>query len=326
MYLAGFKRGSMKEKGVLLFIAVLSILSACNKDDSQDIVIVPPRALAEVEAENDATIQEYLQTHYYNYEEFENPPADFNYKIVLDTITSETKDKIRLIDQVSTMTIPVSSETFNLDDDVIINHKLYYLAAREGIGESPTVGDSTLIAYEGQLLTGDVFDGNSTYTWQYLPFFLRGYAAGVSNFNVGGDVISNPDGTVEIVGSGIGIMFLPSGLAYYNNPPLGSGISNYDPLVFQVNTGLFIKNTDYDNDGIPSIMEDLNNDGNLSNDNTDESAELASGFGFVANHLDRDDDQDGTLTRDEIVIDSEGNISFPDSDGDGTPDYLDADS
>ncbi len=224
------------------------------------------------------------------------------------------------------MTIPVSSETFNLDEDVTVNHTLYYLAAREGIGESPTVGDSTFVAYEGQLLSGEIFDSNSTYTWQYLPFFLRGYAAGVSNFKVGDEIISNPDGTIEITGSGIGLMFIPSGLAYFNNPPLGSGIFNYDILVFQVNTGLFIEATDYDNDGIPSIMEDLNNNGNLSDDNTDASTELSSGFGFVPNHLDRDDDQDGILTRDEIVIDKEGNISFPDSDGDGTPDYLDADS
>lgn len=316
----------MKEKGVLLFIAVLAIISSCSNDDSTDVQVVPPRPLGEVEAENDAEIKEYLQTHYYNYEEFESPPADFNYKIVLDTITGPTQDKIPLIDQVSTTTIPVSSETFNLDEDVTVNHTLYYLAAREGIGESPTVGDSTFVAYEGQLLSGDIFDSNITYTWQYLPFFLRGYAAGVSKFNVGGEVISNPDGTIDITESGIGLMFIPSGLAYYNNPPLSSGILNYDILVFQVNTGLFIESTDYDNDGIPSIMEDLNNNENLADDNTDESSELSSGFGLFPNHLDRDDDQDGTPTRDEIVIDNEGNISFPDSDGDGTPDYLDADS
>ncbi len=33
------------------------------------------------------------------------------------------------------MTIPVSSETFNLDEDVTVDHTLYYLAAREGTGE-----------------------------------------------------------------------------------------------------------------------------------------------------------------------------------------------
>jgi hypothetical protein len=317
----------MKEKGVLLFIAALFILAACNNDDSANgVEVVPPRPLAEVEAENNAEIKEFLNTHYYNYEEFENPPADFDFRIVLDTITDETQDKIPLSDQVSTMTIPVSSATFNLEDDVVVDHTLYYFEAREGTGGSPTVADSTLVKYEGQLLSGDVFDSNVTYTWQYLPFFLRGYGAGISNFKVGTEVISNPDGTAEITGSGIGMMFLPSGLAYYNNPPLSGGISPYDVLVFQVNTGLFEEATDYDNDGIPSIMEDLNNNGILSDDNTDQSVELSSGFGFLPNHLDRDDDQDGTLTRDEIVIDNEGNITFPDSDGDGTPDYLDADS
>ncbi len=77
LYLAGFKRRSMKEKGVILFIAVLAILSSCSNDDSVSVVVVPPRPLAEVEAENDATIREYLQTHYYNYEEFENPARGF---------------------------------------------------------------------------------------------------------------------------------------------------------------------------------------------------------------------------------------------------------
>lgn len=317
----------MKENGVLLFIAALSILASCNNDDGlAGVEVVPPRPLAEVEAENDATIKEYLKTHYYNYEEFENPPADFNFKIVLDTIAGDAQDKIPLSDQVSTMTIPVSSETFNLEDAVVVDHTLYYLEAREGTGGSPTVGDSTLVKYEGQLLSGDVFDSNVTYTWQYLPFFLRGYAAGISNFKVGTEIISNPDGTSEITGSGIGLMFIPSGLAYYNNPPLSSGIELYDILVFQVNTGLFEEATDYDNDGIPSILEDLNNNGVLSDDNTDESIEISLGFGFLPNHLDQDDDQDGTLTREEIVIDNEGNITFPDSDGDGTPDYLDEDS
>lgn len=316
----------MKEKGVILFIAVLTILSSCNNDDEVSVVSAPPRSMAEVEAENDATIREYLQTHYYNYEEFENPDPDFNYKIVLDTIAGLTEDKIPLIDQVSSMTISVSSESFFLDVDETVDHTLYYVAARPGTAGSPTVADSTLVKFEGQLLSGEIFDGNSTYTWQYLPFFLRGYAAGISNFNVGEEIISNPDGTSEIVGSGIGLMFLPSGLAYFNNPPLGSGIGAYEVLVFQVNTGLYVENTDYDNDGVPSMIEDLNSNGNLSDDNTDESQELSSGLGFVPNHLDVDDDQDGTLTRDEIVIDNQGNISFPDADGDGIPDYLDADS
>ncbi len=142
----------MKEKGVILFIAVLTILSSCNNDDEVNAVAAPPRSMAEVEAENDATIIEYLQTHYYNYEEFENPAPDFNYEIVLDTIAGLTEDKIPLIDQVSSMTIPVSSETFFLDEDETVDNTLYYVAARVGTGGSPTVSDSTLVKFQGQSL------------------------------------------------------------------------------------------------------------------------------------------------------------------------------
>ena len=80
---------------------------------------------------------------------------------------------------------------------------------------------------------------------------------------------------------------------------------------------------DHDRDGIPSILEDIDGDGNVKNDNTDEDQEQV----FIPNYVDVDDDQDGTLTRDEIS-DENGNIiiPYPDTDGDGTPDYLDPDN
>jgi hypothetical protein len=91
--------------------------------------------------------------------------------------------------------------------------------------------------------------------------------------------------------------------------------------------GLVVVNTDYDNDGIPSIMEDLNGDGDVTNDNTDREQEQRIGSPAFPNHIDSDDDQDGIPTREEIS-DSEGNIilPYPDTDKDGTPDYLDSDS
>ncbi len=315
----------MKERVALIFTLLLVFVQACNDDDGGTIPTVPPRPLAEVEAENDADIQEFLRTHSYNYEEFQNPPAGFDYKIVLDTLI-KGDGKIPLIEQVSNVTLPVESSFYNLEEDVTVDHTLYYLSARDGVGGNPTVADSTFASYEGSLLSGLVFDGISTYNWQYLPFFLRGYAEGVTKFNVGENVSTFPDGTFEIEGSGIGIMFMPSGLAYYNNPPLGSGIDLYEPLIFQVNVGLYVNNTDYDNDGVPSIVEDLNNNGILSDDNTDIEQERTTGFNIFPNHLDDDDDNDGTPTREEIIIDAQGNISYPDTDGDGTPDYLDADS
>jgi hypothetical protein len=86
---------------------------------------------------------------------------------------------------------------------------------------------------------------------------------------------------------------------------------------------------DHDGDGIPSILEDVNGDGYLYNDNTDAQQEKASGSVFrFMNYLDADDDNDNTLTVDEITLDNEGNLvlPFPDGDNDGTPDHLDRDT
>jgi hypothetical protein len=71
---------------------------------------------------------------------------------------------------------------------------------------------------------------------------------------------------------------------------------------------------DDDNDSILSINEDLNQDGNLTNDDTD-------GDG-TPNYLDNDDDGDGILTIDEDA-NGDGDPTNDDTDGDGIPDYLD---
>ena len=88
-----------------------------------------------------------------------------------------------------------------------------------------------------------------------------------------------------------------------------------------------MKRTDHDGDGIPSIDEDLDGDGYLYNDNTDEEAERnAFGAFLTVNFLDSDDDGDGTPTREEIIINADGSITYPDSNNNGIPDYLDPDT
>ena len=72
---------------------------------------------------------------------------------------------------------------------------------------------------------------------------------------------------------------------------------------------------DDDGDGIPTANEDLDNDGDRTNDNTDGDT--------LPNYLDPDDDGDGILTIDED-LDSDGDYDEHDTDGDGTPNYLDA--
>lgn len=316
----------MQVMRVIVITGMLALLFSCSNDDSNNFEVVPPRRLSEVVDEDAAALQEYLQTHFYNYEDFENPPPGFDFRIVLDTIAGENADKIALINrpELESLTLSVSSEDFNLDDGETIDHTMYYLKARDGVGDIPTTADSTFVRYEGSLLNSNIFDATATHTWQYLPFFLRGYREAVSKFRTGDGIVVNPDGTTEISNAGIGLMFLPSGLAYFN--AFVPGVPQYSPLIFKVEVGLYVENTDYDNDGIPSIMEDLDGDGDVTNDNSDAEQERATGALTLANHLDSDDDQDGTPTRDEIIIDEQGNITFPDSDGDGIPDYLDRDN
>ena len=117
---------------------------------------------------------------------------------------------------------------------------------------------------------------------------------------------------------------MPAALAYFDGTP-NTIIPTYSPLIFKVDALTYEPDSDLDGDGIPSILEDLNNDGNLNNDNTNAEAEATIGI-YTANYSDPDDDGDGILTIDEIELDADGNfVGFLDTDGDGTPDHLDND-
>ncbi|WP_062055158.1 hypothetical protein [Aquimarina longa] len=72
-----------------------------------------------------------------------------------------------------------------------------------------------------------------------------------------------------------------------------------------------------DNDGIPAEQEDLNNNGNLDDDDTDKDG--------IPNYKDQDDDNDNILTSVELPNEIPGDDSPRDTDGDKIPDYLDDD-
>ncbi|MEJ2162656.1 MAG: hypothetical protein P8X60_04870 [Robiginitalea sp.] len=318
---------SLKQFCGMLF--AVGLLVSCGEDDGLNVEIVPPRDLAEVAAEDDAALREYLQSHFYNYEEFENPPADFNYKIVIDTIAGDNTGRIPLIDQVASVQINVTNEEMGLEDQPDQIHTLYYLIAREGPETAPTIADSAFVTYRGTLLDGKDFDGSFTQpVWFDLARIqgplqgARGFTEGMPFFNSGSGITVNPDGTVTSVDGGIGAVFMPSGLGYFNAPPTVA-IPAYSPLIFLLE--LFsIEETDHDGDGIPSIQEDLDGDGYLYNDNTDEDTERETpGAPLRANFLDDDDDGDFKPTREEIIINPDGTLEFPDSNGNGIPDYLD---
>ncbi|PXX23246.1 FKBP-type peptidyl-prolyl cis-trans isomerase [Arenibacter sp. ARW7G5Y1] len=302
----------MNIKRILLPALIFMAIWSCKKDDGNDIEVVPPRLLSEVIVENDAEIQAYLKTHFYNYEDFEEPIDEgFDLRIRIDTIAGANEDKRSLFEDAKTQVVKISSSDLGLDaGEIDVEHTLYYVVARTGIGENPTPVDSVYLKYQGMRLDGHVFDSRlGSPVWFDMQGsgvsgnsgVIKGFKEGMPKFKVGGDIIENGDGTFTVNGSGVGLIFMPSGLAYFSGSAPGA---TYAPLMFEVNL-LAMNTADHDRDGVDTILEDLDGDGNLFNDDTDEDG--------IPNYLDTDDDGDGILTKDEIK----------DANNDNIPDYLD---
>tara|TARA_B100000795_G_scaffold34154_1_gene22504 strand:+ start:1702 stop:2637 length:936 start_codon:yes stop_codon:yes gene_type:complete len=298
---------------------VLLFATACDSDDNPEDNFIPARDRAEENIASTLEVERYLTTHFYNYEEFQSPPADFDFKIKFDTIAGDNIDKIALMNQVDFKMVQD-----RVDQDV--QYKLYYLKAIEGDGEQPSFPDIVRINYEGTYLVdedgqngNELFDSSVTPIRFDLTFIVNGLQDALIEFKTSTGFIDNPDGTVSYEGFGVGAVFMQSGLGYYVNPPPSGGVSIpvYAQLIFTFQ--LFETEIgDQDNDGIPSVLEDINGNGLEEDDDTDSDNR--------SNYIDPDDDGDLRPTRDEIEIDQDGNITFPDTDGDGVVDYLDADS
>jgi len=186
-----------------------------------------------------------------------------------------------------------------------IDYELYYYVNNIG---SPLINkgfpksvDSIFVKYEGFRInnTDSItprFEIRETPIWFTLNSVIRGWAYGFTNFKNGDNVTNN--GPITFDNGGNGILFIPSGLAYRNAGTTGLIRSN-ENLIFYIELYDFIKDTDHDNDGIPSWLEDVDGDGDPRNDDTNGD--------FFANYLDIDDDGDGVETIDE------------DANGDGNP-------
>jgi len=287
------------------FFLILVIYS-CSKDSSS-IEEIPANDIGpQYVLENDSIV-EFLQTHFYNYKDFENLSSNNTVELLIDTISGDNSDKISLFDQVSTLSIDIED-----DNNEMISHNMYYIINREGNGDSPTVADSVFVAYKGMTLGNTTFDNRKNPTWLDNTTVVRGFKEFTALLKRG-DISTNNDGTYLLSNYGIGMAIMPSALGYYNNSTIS--IPAYSPLIFQINLTTY-NSTDHDHDGINSIYEDLNGDHIFSNDDTDEDN--------LPNYRDADDDGDGVLTIDEYDADGDGVVD--DSDGDGIPDYLDNDN
>src|SRR5690606_31032856 len=178
----------MKYGNLVLLVFALVFASCKNDDDGDDVQTVPPRLLSDVASEDDAKIKEVLNTHFYNYDDFDpaTQPADFDFKIRIDTLAGENAQKRPMFEDAVPITTKYSSSFLGLGaGEVGVPHILYYIEARAGGGGSPTHADSTLLTYKGALMDGTVFDESQDFIWHELYRRVHGFAHGVAQLSAG---------------------------------------------------------------------------------------------------------------------------------------------
>ena len=318
----------MKFNIYIILIAIFLLGFSCGDDDDDGIVEVPEADRTEQQVIDNDSLIVYFQTHYVNQILLTNNSNISFSEIVINELPENGElpnpnENSLLIDLVETHT------TTYLD----VEYEYYIIKINQGGSEnSPNFSDKVRVSYEGTLMDDTLFDSSSTPVDFDLTSTIAGWGRVLPEYNNAEDFVVNLDGTVTYNNPGIGIMFLPSGLGYFS--AAAGSVPVYSNLIFKFKLYQSEFN-DHDFDNVPSHLEDINGDYDLTNDDTDDDS--------YSNFVDSDDDNDGTLTVDEdlepdtdLTVDrdgdgdptndiGDGDPTNDDTDGDGIPNYLDPD-
>jgi len=280
----------------LYFLALVTVFVSCEKDDDDSTIIIQEEDRTEQQIKDDSTLVDYLEHHYFNSSFFESGSNHKYSDIIVTKLPQDDEgnyldmpdpdQNTLLIDVVETY------ETEFLETD----YKYYVLRLNQGEGDAPNFSDEVRVRYEGSSVVNEnVFD--SRITPEDLPMVgngfttfgtIRAWQLVMPTFNSALDFSIN-NGIVNYNNFGLGIMFVPSGLAYFSGTNTGA---SYDNLIFKFEL-LQYEQIDHDSDGVPTYLEDLDGDLDVINDDTDEDN--------FPNYIDLDDDGDDVLTFDELI-------------------------
>ena len=308
----------------ILLIATVSLFS-CSKDET--VATEPPREYS-VQYDTDIkVIEDYLNTYYLDMDLTDPNFAD---KDVVLTKIPVGGTQPKLMSYLNATTYPkLKSKIVELHS---IKYTLYYLVLREGVGTAPCNVDAVLTSYRGDYLeridattTAEASIKTVKFDEMKFPqsFFdltgtVNGWGETFPEFKTG-TYTSKTDGTISYKDFGAGVMFIPSGLAYYSGG--SNSIPAYTSLIFSFKL-YEIQRLDQDADGIPSFQEDLDGDGYVRYlatgiDNPDDTDKDG-----VPDFLDNDDDGDKYTTKLEITNAATGLVypfaSIPDCSGNFT--------
>ncbi len=300
------------------FVIFLTGLSAsrCKKEE---IEYEPPRDRKEQYATEKDSILNFLQTHTYS--------VDNQWRFVLDTLT-DPQTQTSLYD---------AAEVVQVKDPEVedLVYDVYFISFRQGTELEVTTCDRVFAASRIMDFTGEVYfntpELNAGWTQVWIPVLSNLKIYGLRKvfpFFKSGTYTSNPDGTVTFDNYGAGVAFIPSGLLGNYGYSTSTGVNGkllkaYSPVI--VDFKILHVDQDIDNDHVPNVVEDLNGDGDPTNDNTDKELEEKNNLPAYPNYIDPDDDGDHIRTKDEDP-NGDGDPTNDDTDGDGIPNYLDHDT
>ncbi|MES2574940.1 MAG: FKBP-type peptidylprolyl isomerase [Bacteroidota bacterium] len=297
----------------ILLITTVTIFS-CSKNDDDGFKAEPIRDYQTQYNTDIAIIEDYLNS---NYITVTDAPGQTTDQDVIITKIPAGGTQPSIMSYLNSPTFPkLLSRNIELNS---VTYKLYYLVLREGTGDSPCNVDGVFSSYRGDYLyrtiAKDAVVGPPAepavpselravkfeeviYPYQFLSLYTTviGWSEIFPQFKTG-TYITNPDGTVTYNDFGAGVMFIPSGLGYYNS--ITASIPAYSPLVFSFKS-YQIKRLDQDNDGIPSYLEDNNSDGYMKVLKAGETNPDDTDGDGVLDFLDVDDDGDKVNTKVEI--------------------------
>jgi hypothetical protein len=288
---------------IVLFLVIGITIASCSKSDSTSTVAL--RAYPVQYAADMDSINKYIDTHYLT--------VDSDYNVTMTKIpVGGTQQSIRL------------QQTYQLkfieaqNDEHDVNYKIYYLKLREGTNQSTSAVDSVYVSYRGTLVSDVQFDYSENPIWFQLESVVAGWGEIIPLFKTGTyDTTEGPNPTT-FTNFGAGVMFLPSGLGYYNQVA-SAYIPYYSPLIFSFKLKSQ-RSRDHDRDGVLSKYE-------VSTAVVDQKPKDYDSDGDkTPNYYDIDDDGDRYMTKNEIRKNANGSIIFDDTDGDGIPNYLDPDN
>ena len=300
-------------KIIFLCTLFLSIIS-CSKNSSTTEPLRDFTAQRDTDMTN---IETFMHTHYM---EVVNNPGAVDDQNVTFTLIPTGGTQISIWNQT---VYPLLTRYVTVTQNAVdVTYKIYYLKLREGSGansKSPCNVDRVLTAYRGEyiysstttttdtppvstttIISNQFEEVTNPQTYFNLTGVIRGWSEIFPQFKTG-TYSGNPDGTTSYSDFGAGVMFIPSGLAYYSNTT--GLIPAYSPLIFSFKL-YEIQRMDQDADGIYSYQEDLATSTVHSDGSVTVTAGVPDGYVYSL---------------------ATGIVNPDDTDGDGIPDFLDVD-